>query len=192
MISVGVLALQGSYALHAKALSDCGVSWRYVRYPGELATLDGLIIPGGESTAMLKLMEMGVWQRAIDEWVLHGGGVLGTCAGMILMASQVDSGQPSLGVMDIAVKRNAYGRQLDSFMAQGDWIDAEMGGPLDMVFIRAPQIDSCGSDVEVLAKYNDCPVMVKQHQHIACAFHPEMGSCRRVHQYFIDGLKVSS
>jgi 5'-phosphate synthase pdxT subunit len=184
---VGVLALQGDFALHARALAKCGVEAVEVRKPAELDAVEGLIIPGGESTTLLKLMDAWDFAPAIEKF--HGSGkpIFGTCAGLILLAREVESPrQFSLGLIDVSVERNAYGRQRESFEASGvATLDA---GPvqLEMVFIRAPRIRRVGPSVQVLAEYEGEPVMARQGRVLVATFHPELTESTTVHRYFCD------
>ena len=184
---IGVLALQGDFGLHAKALEKCGVEAVEVRKPSELDEIDGLIIPGGESTTLLKLMDAWNFTPALEQF--HGAGkpIFGTCAGLILLARDVDNPkQFSLGLIDVAVERNAYGRQRESFEAPGTVrLD---GAPvqLEMVFIRAPRIRRVGPGVEVLAEHRGEPVMARQDRVLVATFHPELTDSTAVHQYFCD------
>ncbi len=180
---IGVLALQGDYASHAQALADSSAEPKMVRTKEELATLDGLIIPGGESTTFLNLLAReGLFDPLLG--FVETRPTFGTCAGCILLAKKVLSPeQQSLGVLDATVERNAYGRQIDS-----DILTVETslpGGPLEMVFIRAPRIASVGKGVEVLAAREDAPVLVRQRNILAATFHPELSQDRRVHEYFV-------
>lgn len=182
MIQVGVLALQGDYEKHARALERAGAHASEVRTAEELQAVDALVIPGGESTAMLKLLEREELFEPLREFGM-GKPVFGTCAGAILMAAKVKNPeQLSLGLMDITVRRNAYGRQLDSRVAR---IDGEGFGELEAVFIRAPIIEQTGPGVRVLATYNGDPVLVEQGLHLVATFHPELSEDGRVHQYFL-------
>jgi 5'-phosphate synthase pdxT subunit len=182
---IGVLALQGNYTAHGAMLTHVGASWREVRKPAELEGLAGLIIPGGESSALLKLMTPFNWLDAIHKFHDQGGALLGTCAGLILLAKTVTPEQTSLGLLDITVERNAYGRQIDSFVGQGDITDSALGeGTLELVFIRAPKITAVGPDVNVLATYKKAPMLIQQGRVMACSFHPEMTQDTRVHQVF--------
>jgi len=184
---VGVLALQGDFALHARALAKCGVEAVEVRKPAELDAVEGLIIPGGESTTLLKLMDAWDFAPAIAKF--HGSGkpIFGTCAGLILLAREVESPrQFSLGLIDVSVERNAYGRQRESFEASGvATLDA---GPvqLEMVFIRAPRIRRVGPSVQVLAEYAGEPVLARQGRVLVATFHPELTESTTVHRYFCD------
>jgi pyridoxal 5'-phosphate synthase pdxT subunit len=177
----GVLALQGDFAAHLTALCEAGGVAREVRRVAELAGLGGLVIPGGESTALLRLMEGEGWLEAIRRF--HGGGgvLFGTCAGAILLAREVRPEQKCLGLLDATVVRNAYGRQMDSFETG---VDAPaLGGRLAAVFIRAPRFDRLGADVDVLATHGDEPVLLQQGRVLAASFHPELTASRAVHTY---------
>ena len=187
MTTVGILALQGGFSLHGQVLDQLGVSWRAVRKPRELLGLCGLIIPGGESSTLTTLMNPLRWQQAIIDFSLAGKVVFGTCAGMILMANQLALREESLGLMDIHVKRNAYGRQLDSFGAYGQVIDSALPGDtqLELVCIRAPKVLKVASSVQVLVRYQDQPMLLQQGKSLVASFHPELSSARRVHQYFV-------
>jgi len=184
---VGVLALQGDFALHAKALEKCGVEAVEVRKPSELDDVEGLIIPGGESTTLLKLMDAWNFVPAIEKF--HGAGkpIFGTCAGLIILAREVESPkQFSLGIIDVTVERNAYGRQRESFEASGvTRLDAGPM-PLEMVFIRAPRIRRVGPSVQVLAEHRGEPVMARQGRVLVATFHPELTDNTTVHRYFCD------
>jgi len=187
----GVLALQGDFREHLAALRACEVEGVPVRLASELEAVDGLILPGGESTTMIRLMEPAL-DAAIRRRAHAGMPVLGTCAGMILMASLVEDGRPDqqpLDLMDITVRRNAYGRQVDSFEATVDV--PLLGGPGPAVFIRAPRVTTHGDSVEVLAELGSEPVALRQGNRVALAFHPELTSDRRWHQYVLslDGEK---
>jgi len=188
---IGVLALQGDFAAHQKALSAAGVDASEVRTPEALQNLDGLVIPGGESTTMLRLMNIYGLVDPIKSFVANGGGVFGTCAGVILMANKVTNpDQFSFGFMDVDVKRNAYGRQLDSFITS---VDAPPLGsqPLEAVFIRAPAVERIGPTVEVLASHDNKPILLRQGPHLAATFHPELTPDPRVHEYFATMLQQS-
>jgi 5'-phosphate synthase pdxT subunit len=180
--TIGILALQGDFEAHQKALERAGARAVEVRTAAELDRVDGLILPGGESTTMLKLLRI----EDLFEPLRRFGErrpIFGTCAGAILLASRVTGpAQESLGLMDIDVERNAYGRQLDSHVAMLD--DAE-GGPLEAVFIRAPIIRRVGPSARVLARYRGDPVLVAQGRHLAATFHPELTAGARVHEWFV-------
>lgn len=178
---IGVLALQGGFEAHAKALTELGAEVREVRTPRDLDGLEGLVIPGGESTTIgLGVEREGLGQPLID-FIRSGKPVLGTCAGMIMLD------RDHLGVLDIEVRRNAFGRQLASF-------ETELlfeGTPLDAVFIRAPWVEEVGEDVEVLAEVDGHPVAVRQGNILAVAFHPELGRDLSLHQWLLDRVQAA-
>jgi 5'-phosphate synthase pdxT subunit len=181
---IGVLAIQGDYAAHAAALSETGAEPFEVRKPDQLSALDGLILPGGESTTMLKFLEKRGFFEELEEFSKKKP-VFGTCAGAILLAREVrNPAQRSLGILDAVVERNAYGRQIDSAILSAETKLA--GGPLEMVFIRAPRIVSAGAGVQVLARREDAPVLVRQGTVLAATFHPELSTDRRVHRLFVE------
>jgi len=184
---IGVLAIQGDFAAHAQALREAGADALEVRTPAQLEGLDGLILPGGESTTFLKFLERDGLLESLQRFVEQKP-VFGTCAGCILLARNVSHpAQQSLAVMDISVERNAYGRQIDSAIQTGE--TRLPGGPLEMVYIRAPRIASVGQGVEVLAERDGFPVLVRQGKLLAATFHPELSSDRRVHQLFVDMVR---
>jgi len=184
-MKIGVLALQGDFDLHAKALARCGVEAVEVRKPAELADVDGLIMPGGESTTLLKLMEEWGFVPALEKFHAEGRPIFGTCAGLILLARDVEGPkQFSLGLIDVGVERNAYGRQRESFEAQGSAMLDGRAAPVEMVFIRAPRIRRVGAGVETLARHGDEPVMARQGNVLVATFHPELTDDPTVHQYF--------
>jgi 5'-phosphate synthase pdxT subunit len=184
MARIGVLALQGGFARHAAALSDVGAVAIEVRRVDELRDLDGLVIPGGESTTLLNLMADEPWFDALHSFHADGGAVFGTCAGAILLAREVHGpAQPSLGLLDAVVRRNAFGRQVDSFETE-----LELAGerePLPAVFIRAPRFESVGGAAEVLARWDGAPVLVRQGRVLAATFHPELTGDRRLQRWFL-------
>jgi 5'-phosphate synthase pdxT subunit len=187
---IGVLAIQGDYAAHADALAESGADPVEVRKPEQLADLDGLILPGGESTTVLRFLEKQNFFETMQQFC-QAKPVFGTCAGAILLAREViNPPQRSLGLLDAILERNAYGRQIDSSI-----LTAETnlpGGPLEMVFIRAPKIVEAGSGVEVLAQREGSPVLVRQNNLLAATFHPELSNDRRVHQLFVDLVRGAS
>jgi 5'-phosphate synthase pdxT subunit len=187
-LTIGVLALQGDYEAHARAFKSSGARTVLVRKAEELADLDGLVIPGGESTTMLKFLEKDGFFEALGKFASTKP-VFGTCAGSILLAREVlHPKQRSLGVLDATVERNAYGRQIDSAILT---LPTEIpGGPLEMVFIRSPRITRVGEDVQVLARRDEFPVLVRQGHLLACTFHPEMTSDTRVQQLFLDMVRA--
>ena len=179
---IGILAIQGDYAAHAEALAESGAEPIEVRKPDQLAGLDGLILPGGESTTMLKFLKLRFFEALEQFCGSHP--VFGTCAGAILLAREVrNPKQRSLGILDAVVERNAYGRQIDSAILRAE---TELpGGPLEMVFIRAPRIVETGAGVQVLARRDGSPALVRQGVVMAATFHPELSSDRRVHRLFV-------
>lgn len=184
---VGVLALQGDFEAHEKALRRVGAEPVEVRKAEQLRDIDALVIPGGESTTMLKLIDSEAMLQPLREFgAAHP--VFGTCAGAILVATDVTNpAQESLGLVDIGVERNGYGRQLDSRIAHltGEGID----GDLEAVFIRAPVIRRVGKDAKVLARYAGDPVLVEQGRHLVATFHPELTSDPRVHKLFLEKVR---
>jgi 5'-phosphate synthase pdxT subunit len=181
---IGVLALQGAFDVHAKRLTELGATTLLVRKPDQLAALDALVVPGGESTTFLKHLERAGFYETLDAFV-HTRPVFGTCAGCILLAREVaNPPQKSFGVLDIAVERNAYGRQNDSAILTSE--TSLPGGPLEMVFIRAPRITRIGAAVETLATRDNSPTLVRQGRLLAATFHPELTDDLRVHQLFLD------
>lgn len=184
-MKIGVLAIQGDFAAHKRALAKIGVDAIEVRRAVELQQVDGLIMPGGESTTMLKFIEEENLADPIKRFAHAGKPVFGTCAGAILLAREVHNpDQTSLGLIDISVERNAYGRQVNSFISAVD--SAFEGGPLEAVFIRAPKILSVGANVEVLAKLDGEPVLVKEGNVLAATFHPELTQDERAHRFFVE------
>lgn len=189
---VGVLALQGDVREHIAALKDSGADALGVRRPEELAKVDALIIPGGESTTMSNLLRVFELLDPLTQRLRDGLPVYGSCAGMILLASEILDTRPdavALGAIDMTVRRNAFGRQLDSF--EGDLDFAGLDGGMHAVFIRAPWVERVGDDVEVLARAQGHPVAVRQGSALATAFHPEVTGDRRVHQLFVDMVRGS-
>lgn len=190
MKRVGVLALQGAFARHVEALDRCGVEPIEIRQPDQLDGLDGLVIPGGESTTMIKLMTTFDLVDPLAKLLADDLPVFGTCAGMILLASDVSDGhvdQLCFGAIDIGVRRNGYGRQIDSFEADLT-IDALDGPPLTAVFIRAPVVERVGPDVEVLADWEGDAVLCRQGSVLVSSFHPELTDDDRLHELFIGSL----
>jgi 5'-phosphate synthase pdxT subunit len=190
-VTVGVLALQGDFAAHAAVLGALGEEPRLVRRCAELRGLRGLVIPGGESTALLKLMAGEPWFDALRALHEEGGALLGTCAGAILLAREVQGPrQPSVGLLDVAITRNAYGRQVDSFETP---LEAPaLGGSLRGTFIRAPRFTALGAGVEVLARRDGEPVLVRGGRVLAATFHPEIGGDTRVHRLFLESAPSRS
>ncbi|HXG37020.1 MAG TPA: pyridoxal 5'-phosphate synthase glutaminase subunit PdxT [Dehalococcoidia bacterium] len=194
MKEIGVLALQGDFAEHEAALRHLGVNVRQVRKPEHLAGLEGLIIPGGESTTLSRLIQDYLFLGPLQKLTASGVPVWGTCAGMILMAAQVDSlNYPTLGVINIAVERNGYGRQVNSFQVQVP-VEALGKDPFPAIFIRAPLVAKVGPGVRVLAQLpredgidgNKPVIAVRQGDFLATAFHPELTEDTRFHEYFLE------
>jgi 5'-phosphate synthase pdxT subunit len=184
---VGVLALQGAFARHVAALRRCEVDAFEIRRPDQLAGLDGLVLPGGESTTMIKLLTGFELVEPLAKQLADGLPVLGTCAGMILLAAGVSDGHPDqlcFGAIDIDVRRNGYGRQIDSFEA-----DLDVAGlgppPMTGVFIRAPVVERVGDGVEVMAALGGAPVLCRQGDVLVSSFHPELSGDDRLHQLFV-------
>ena len=192
-MNIGVLAVQGDFAEHIAILRRIGADTREVRLPEQLEALDGLIIPGGESTTLSRLMSIYHLREPVAEMAAEGRPVWGTCAGMIMLANEITEQDPvPLGLMDIGVRRNAFGRQVDSFEQplQISPLDPE---PYNCIFIRAPVVIRVGSKVDVLASLDDGrPVAVRQGNLLATSFHPELTRDTRVHQYFVGLAKGNS
>jgi len=183
-LKIGILAIQGDFEAHAKVLERLGVEYVYVRTPEDLKDVDGLILPGGESTTHMKLLVETGLEKTIREMAAKGCALFGTCAGAILLARDVKGPeQKSLGLMDMTVVRNAYGRQLSSdvFLLPTKLKDE----PLEMVFIRAPLIEKIGAGVEVLAERDGKPVLVEQGRMMAATFHPELTEDTTIHEHFL-------
>lgn len=184
---IGILALQGAFDAHLKTLTALGATPKLIRQPEELDGLDGLIMPGGESTTMLKFLERGTFFDTLQVFV-RTTPTFGTCAGAILLATDVQHpAQRSLGAIDITVERNAYGRQNDSAILTDE--TALPGGPLEMVFIRAPRITRTGPAIETLATRDGSPTLIRQAHLLAATFHPELSADPRVHQYFLNMIE---
>lgn len=185
-MNIGVLAVQGDFAEHIAILRMIGADTREVRLPEQLEALDGLIIPGGESTTLSRLMSIYHLREPVAEMAAEGLPVWGTCAGMIMLANEITEQDPvPLGLMDISVQRNAFGRQVDSF-EQPLLISPLDPDPYNCIFIRAPVVIRVGSKVDVLASLDDGrPVAVRQDNLLATSFHPELTRDTRVHQYFV-------
>jgi pyridoxal 5'-phosphate synthase pdxT subunit len=179
---IGVLALQGDFEAHAKVLAELGATAREVRVPADLDGLDGLVIPGGESTTMTLGIDREGLGEPLREFVRSGRPTLGTCAGLIMLD------RDHLGLLDVRVRRNAFGRQLNSFEAQLDF----EGAPLTAVFIRAPWVEEHGEGVEVLAEVDGHPVAVRQGNILAVAFHPELTDERRLHRWLLAHAGVTA
>ncbi|MGH7692787.1 MAG: pyridoxal 5'-phosphate synthase glutaminase subunit PdxT [Candidatus Dormibacteria bacterium] len=190
---VGVLALQGDVREHLRLLQGCGARAREVRLADDLKGLAGLVLPGGESTTMSRLIQRFHMEDALREALGAGLASLSTCAGTILAAREIRDGLPDqiqLGLLDIVVRRNAFGRQLDS--GEVDLEVAVIGAPaIRVALIRAPSIEEVGPEVEVLASYQGQPAAVRQGQHLGLTFHPEITGDPRLHQLFVDSLRAS-
>jgi 5'-phosphate synthase pdxT subunit len=183
-LTIGVLALQGAYDAHANVLRQLGATPKLVRLPSDLEGIDGLVMPGGESTTMLRFLEQRGFFDILKDFV-HITPTFGTCAGVILLATDVSNpSQKSLGALDVTVERNSYGRQIDSTILHSE--SKLPGDPIEMVFIRAPRITRTGAAVETLATRQNDPVLVREGHLLAATFHPELGHDPRVHRYFID------
>ena len=185
---IGVLALQGAYDAHVRALTTLGATPRLIRVPAELDALDGLVMPGGESTTMLKFLDRNGFFEILQTYV-RSTPTFGTCAGAILLATHVESpAQRSLAALDITVQRNAYGRQIDSSILTAP--TSLPGPPLEMVFIRAPRITRTGPAVETLATRDGFPTLVRSGHILAATFHPELSADPRVHQLFLTLIRT--
>jgi len=188
-VRIGVLALQGAFAAHAEVLADLGAAVSEVRVPSDLDRLDGLVMPGGESTTMSKLLVSSGLFDVLDDRIRGGLPVFGTCAGMILLASEVLDGredQRSFAAIDITVRRNAYGRQVDSFEA--DLRVTGLDAPFHAVFIRAPLMTRLGEQVEVLASHDGVPVLARSGTVTVASFHPELAGDGRLHEQFLSRI----
>jgi pyridoxal 5'-phosphate synthase pdxT subunit len=188
MHKIGVLALQGASQRHAEALAALGARPVEVRTPEDLSGIEGLVLPGGESTTMSRLLELSDLFDPIAERLADGMPAFGTCAGLILLSSRIIDGRPdqrSFGVLDVDVRRNAFGRQVDSFETELA-VDGLGGGPVPAVFIRAPVVERVGDGVEVLARVDTHPVVCRQGPILAAAFHPELSDDLRLHQLFLE------
>ena len=184
---IGVLALQGDVREHLVALAGLGVTARPIRRASELADLDGIVVPGGESTTICRLLDVFELREPLAERLAAGLPAFGSCAGMIVLATEILDGradQRPLGAIDIVVRRNAFGRQVDSFETDLE-IDEVAGGPLRAVFIRAPWVERTGPDVTVLARVGEHPVAVRQGTVLATSFHPEVSGDDRLHALFL-------
>lgn len=185
---VGVLALQGDFAMHARALDRLGAPWKLVKHAAELLEVSGLIMPGGESTTMLKFLAREGMGEAIKEFAAAGKPIFGTCAGAILLAKEVlNPPQGHLDLLDITIERNAYGRQIDSSVRTGECPELA-DHPVEMVFIRAPIVRRVGEGVRVLGRCGGLPVLVEQGNVMAATFHPELTEDETIHRYFLEKL----
>ena len=184
---IGVLGLQGDFEAHGKKLEEAGGDAQIVKKPERLDFLDGLIIPGGESTTLIKLMDLYEFWEPLRSFAARGKPILGTCAGMILLAREVlNPSQKSLGLIDLTVERNSYGRQRESFEATGRFIAKGDATELEMIFIRAPRIRRLGSGVDALAFYQDDCGLARQGHILVASFHPELTGDLSVHRYFLN------
>ncbi len=186
---IGVLALQGAFTTHQQRLQSLGHDARLVKRPEHLHGIDGIVLPGGESTTMSKLLDTSELRAPLGDLLADGLPVLGTCAGMILCASQVLDGRPDqhgFDLIDITVRRNGYGRQLESF--ETDLDVAGLDAPFHAVFIRAPFVERIGADVEVLAEHDGIPVLVRSGSCTVAAFHPELTDDNRLHELFVSEI----
>ena len=190
LAKVGVLALQGAFARHASVLRAVGAEPSEVRTPAQLADVDALVLPGGESTTMSMLLESSGLFDAIAERLVGGMPAFGTCAGMILLGAEILDGradQRCFGAVDVSVRRNAFGRQIDSF--ETDLAVAGVGEPFHATFIRAPFVERAGPAVEVLATVDGHPVVCRQGPVLVAAFHPELGDDPRLHELFLEQVR---
>jgi len=192
-MSIGVLALQGDFELHTKALARIGEESSEVRLPKELERVDGLVMPGGESTTLLKLLDAWEFVPALEKFHAAGKPIFGTCAGLILLAREVESPkQSSLGLIDLAAERNAYGRQKESFETEGVADLGQGPRPLKMVFIRAPRIRRMGPAVTPLVMHRGECVMAREGSVLVAAFHPELTDDETVHRYFASMVRQAA
>jgi 5'-phosphate synthase pdxT subunit len=191
-LKIGVLGIQGAIQEHLSILRNAGVEPSWVKDRKELDSVEALVMPGGESTTMIKLLKRFEMWEALRNRIEDGMPVLATCAGMILLSKKIENvvNQDSLGVLDISVKRNGYGRQINSFEVdlQIDEIGPE---PFRAVFIRAPKIESIGGEVRVLTSYDGSPVLVRQNNMLAASFHPELTGDLRIHRYFLKMVEAA-
>ena len=200
---IGVLALQGAFREHISAIKKCGAAAREIKFPQQLDSVDGLIIPGGESTTIYKLLKKYNFGPALEKFYKQKKPLFGTCAGLILLAKEVTGDSFGLGYIDITVDRNAYGRQVDSFeqpvelelgpvdanynyIFESDYETADRADKFNAVFIRAPKVEKTGKKVQILSSLDSVPVLARQDNVLVCAFHPELSDDLRIHQYFID------
>jgi len=189
-MKIGVLALQGDFDAHRRRLEELGAEVVLVKKPEQLDAIDGLVIPGGESGTFLNLLGAEGFKK-LQEFVRLKP-TFGTCAGAILLATEVENPkQAGLGAIDISIRRNAYGRQLESSIREGQLLEKLGNSPLEMVFIRAPKIERVGPGVEVLAREGSDPVAVRQGRVMAATFHPELSTDTRVHQAFLDMIHAT-
>ena len=189
-MTIGILAVQGDFAMHARTLNLIGAPWKLIKHVEDLAEVDALILPGGETTTMLKFLTERKMGDAIRSFASENKPIFGTCAGAILMAKEVlNPEQERLGLIDISIERNAYGRQVDSSVQQGECPELS-DHPVEMVFIRAPIIRRVGDNVKILGRAEGWPVLVEQGNLLAATFHPELTDDTTIHRYFL--AKVGS
>lgn len=187
---VGVLALQGNFSAHVRLFKLLGVDAQLVKHPSEIDEISALVIPGGESTTMLKFFEEYPFVAAIKRLHKRGGTIMGTCAGAILLAKEVEPVQDSLGLMNISVIRNAYGRQLSSCIREGLFV--EQNNSVECIFIRAPKINGFKDSVKVIVRCGEDVVCVEENRCLVATFHPELSSDTRLHQHFLAMSALSS
>mgnify|MGYP001136136614 CR=1 FL=1 len=192
-VKVGVLALQGAFREHLRAIIKCGVYAEEIKLPEQIASMNGLIIPGGESTTISKLLKKYGFKTYLDDFYRRGKPIFGTCAGLIILAKKIKGEKPKFGYgyIDIEVERNAYGRQIDSFE---EFVDLNLNHNLDgkrfrAIFIRAPKILKVGSNVKILGRVHNNIILARERNVLVSAFHPELEDDTRVHQYFVDMIK---
>ncbi len=190
-IRVGILSLQGAFKEHIKILEKCGVSAVEIRFPEQLDVVDALIIPGGESTTISRLLKKYKFRSRLNKFYKDGKPIFVTCAGLILIAKNIDGEGRGLGYIDVDVKRNAYGRQIDSFeeLLNINLDGSQNGKKFKSIFIRAPKILNIGKEVEVLGKFGQDAVLIRDNNIIASTFHPELTDDLRIHKYFINMIK---
>lgn len=186
-MAIGILSVQGAFLEHASMLDELGVEHFEIRQLKDIdKNMDGLILPGGESTVMSKLIRESELFKPLYDMISSGMPVFGTCAGLLLLAKDVEGGKPCFGTMEISAKRNAYGRQLGSFFSEANMNDI---GKVPMTFIRAPYIKSVGKDVEILARVDERIVAARQGNQLVTAFHPELSTDASVHKYFLNMIR---
>ncbi|MFQ7066903.1 MAG: pyridoxal 5'-phosphate synthase glutaminase subunit PdxT [Christensenellaceae bacterium] len=186
-MAIGILSVQGAFLEHASMLDELGVEHFEIRQLKDIdKNMDGLILPGGESTVMRKLIRESELFKPLYDMISSGMPVFGTCAGLLLLAKDVEGGKPCFGTMEISAKRNAYGRQLGSFFSEANMNDI---GKVPMTFIRAPYIKSVGKDVEILARVDERIVAARQGNQLVTAFHPELSTDASVHKYFLNMIR---
>jgi 5'-phosphate synthase pdxT subunit len=189
-ITVGVLALQGAFREHINSIKKCGANAQEIKFPQQLKNVDGLIIPGGESTTINKLIKKYNFKIYLDEFYKSGKAIYGTCAGLILIAKKVVNEDFGLGYIDVEVERNSYGRQIDSFE---EYVSLEFNREkkFKAIFIRAPRIINAGPEVDILSKINNDIILARQKNILVSTFHPELQDDTRIHEYFLKMIKKS-